>query len=201
MKKFCTFYIVRHGETDWNVKGIIQGQVDVPLNKMGESQAKLLGEKLKGMNFSIVYCSDLKRAKRTAEIIVENRGLPVQTVKDLRERYYGKYEGKHFSLLDKNEINNVKDAKGEVEPIRSLVNRTIFFLNEKAVEHLGQNVLLVTHGGVMRHLLIHLGYGTKESLRAGSVGNTAYVKVFCDGKNITIEEAFGVLRLEDRAGK
>ena len=69
-KKYCTIYFARHGETSWNVKKMIQGIKDIPLNKKGEEQAMMIGEKLKNIKFDAVFSSDLIRAKRTAEIIL-----------------------------------------------------------------------------------------------------------------------------------
>ena len=99
MKKNCTIYLVRHGETEWNEKKLIQGHSDIPLNKKGEIQAKQLGEKLKDIHFEAVFSSDLVRAKRTAEIMVLEKKLAVITTKALRERLFGRYEGKQVTEL------------------------------------------------------------------------------------------------------
>ena len=65
-------YIVRHGQTDWNVEGIYQGRIDIPLNKTGIEQAKKTKEELKGIKFDKVFSSPLKRAIETAQIICNN---------------------------------------------------------------------------------------------------------------------------------
>ena len=92
MKDFCTIYLVRHGETDWNVKNIIQGQIDIPLNKKGENQALEIANELKDIHFDAIFSSDLSRAKRTAEIIATERKLAVVATKTLREMYFGKFQ-------------------------------------------------------------------------------------------------------------
>jgi len=101
-------YIVRHGETDWNVKELLQGHADIPLNKFGEEQAKQLAKKLTKVNFAIAFTSDLLRAKKTAEIIALEKKIVVRTTKTLRERYFGHFEGtkwredKYYQQLIKN---------------------------------------------------------------------------------------------------
>lgn len=203
--KLCTLYIVRHGETDWNVKGIIQGHSDIPLNENGEKQAHVLANKLRAINFSSAFSSDLLRAKRTAEIIVLEKKLAVKTTTALRERSFGKYEGRHFSLLHQAEIKELLKqykekaektaALDSVETDEQLMNRFIPFVREVAVGYLGKNVLLVTHGGVMRWFLIHLGFGNIESLPPGSIDNTAYLKIDSDGVDFFIKETSGITKI------
>lgn len=91
-------WLVRHGQTNWNIDGRIQGQSDVPLNETGRSQAQALTEKLKDVPFVAVYSSDLERARETAEIIAAAHGLAVQIDARLREVKQGEWEG--LSLAD-----------------------------------------------------------------------------------------------------
>src|SRR3990167_4625255 len=93
-ERYCTIYVVRHGESEWNVKGLIQGQSDSPLTQSGERQAFLLAKELKNIKFGAVFSSDLVRAKRTADMIALERSLAIQTSKALIERNFGKLEGK-----------------------------------------------------------------------------------------------------------
>ena len=91
-KRFCTLYLVRHGETDWNVKGLLQGHTDIDLNKTGIKQAKELAKKLRRIKFAISFSSDLLRARRTAEIIATEKKIAVKTTTTLRERKFGRFE-------------------------------------------------------------------------------------------------------------
>ena len=86
-------WIVRHGQTDWNVEGRYQGQADRPLNAVGLAQAQQAAEQLRGRDFAAIYSSDLQRARVTAEIIAGQLGLPVQVDRRLREVNQGEWEG------------------------------------------------------------------------------------------------------------
>src|SRR3569623_193897 len=85
--------LVRHGETDWNAEGRLQGHTDRPLNDHGRRQAKEVAERLAGEGADAIYASDLLRAKETAEIVGERRGVPVVVDADLREKNWGNWEG------------------------------------------------------------------------------------------------------------
>src|SRR5690242_8696605 len=89
----ATLLLVRHGETDWNAEGRLQGQTDRPLNEYGRRQARELAERLAGDGVVAIYASDLSRAKETAEIVGGRLGLPVVVDPDLRERNWGTWEG------------------------------------------------------------------------------------------------------------
>jgi len=202
MKNYCTLYIVRHGETEWNVQGRLQGHHDIPLNKTGQKQAEELGKILDKVKFAKSFSSDLLRAKETAEIILLKKKIAVETTKLLRERFFGKFEGrlwredkeyqkllKDFENLSKEE-KKVRKPYPDMESDEDLMNRLIPFLREVAVAYPGKNVLIATHGGVVRIFLNHLGC----DLKYGSVGNTAYAKVLSDGVDFIVKETFGVLK-------
>ena len=157
-------YIVRHGETDWNAKELIQGDTEVPLNEKGRVQANVVKEKLKEIPFDICYTSPLSRAKDTAEIIVGNT-CPVFIANELIERDYGNMEGTSFSNLDRaiywDYLKNTNE-KG-VEPVRNLLSRTRNFLESIVEKHKDKTVLIVTHGSTLRALHYGLmGYTEKE---------------------------------------
>ena len=86
-------YLVRHGETDWNQAGLLQGQTDIALNAQGLEQAHDAAERLKKVPFEIAFCSPLIRAKRTAEIIIGDRKITLTTDERLRELNFGPWEG------------------------------------------------------------------------------------------------------------
>src|SRR3954469_18439411 len=85
--------LVRHGETDWNAEGKLQGHTDRPLNDYGRRQAEALAERLAEERVDAVYARDLARTRETAEIVGARLGLPVVLDPDLRERNWGTWEG------------------------------------------------------------------------------------------------------------
>lgn len=145
-------FMVRHGETDWNLYKRIQGKTDIELNSNGVSQAKVIAEKLVEANIDVIVASPLKRAKKTAEIIGERIKCPVIYEDDLIERNYGEFEGRPredfdfygFWSYDKNLNGN------GVENIRDFFDRVYRVLDKIKLKYNGKNVLLVTHGGVVR---------------------------------------------------
>ena len=94
-----TFWLVRHGQTEWNLEGRYQGQADVPLNAAGMLQAQMLAAELASQPFDAIFSSDLQRACVTAEIIGRSLNLPVHTDVRLREINQGQWEGKIYRDL------------------------------------------------------------------------------------------------------
>ena len=86
-------YLLRHGQTDWNLEGRYQGQTDVPLNDTGRAQAKELAEKMKDSKAIAIYSSDLDRAKETASFVASELELNCQIIPELREINQGVWEG------------------------------------------------------------------------------------------------------------
>ncbi len=195
-----TLYIARHGETEWNVKGLMQGHKDSPLTENGQNQAKELAEALRHIHFDAIFSSDLLRAKRTAEIVALEKELAIQTTKALRERNFGKFEGhslaeygKLFESVQKlswKERLNHKPSE-DAESIEELLMRYITFLREIAVAYSGKTILMVSHGGVMRNLLISLAYW--ESNHKEKFGNAGYMILESDGVDFFVKEVKGAV--------
>jgi metallo-beta-lactamase family protein len=149
--------LVRHGETDLNKQGIIQGSnVDVPLNKIGKEQAKKAGEKLKDQKFDVLICSDLTRAKETASIIGKAVGLEIsKTSPLLRERDLGDWSGKAVDEI-RAQHKAKKDHKGAAfirvtpengEPFDVFMARARRVHDWLIKEYAGKKILLVSHAG------------------------------------------------------
>lgn len=149
--------IVRHGETEWNIKGIRQGHLDSPLTEKGLAQAKALGQRLARERFSALYSSDLGRAVQTAEAIAERTGHKIVTDARLRERHLGIFQG-----LNGEEINARYPEERRLfrtvgpdyvipggESMRQQVLRNVEYLNGLAEIHCGEQIVVVTHGGVV----------------------------------------------------
>lgn len=201
----CTFYIVRHGETEWNAKGLIQGWGDSRLTKLGGEQARQLANTLASIQFDRVFSSDLLRAQKTAKIIVADRKISINTSAKLKEQCFGSCEGMKredflqlfvgWKELPQEEKLNYKVAKG-AESDNEAVSRVIEFLKDIAGNNFGKKILIVTHGGIMRYLLIKLGWATYETLER--VSNGAYIKLCSNGRTFDIEETVGITKKKDR---
>jgi broad specificity phosphatase PhoE len=142
------FYIVRHGQTDWNVEERIQGHTDIPLNERGRKQAVELSDRLKAVTFHYCYSSDLQRAIQTAHILKGNHSIDLKVDQRLRERYFGSWEGRLSS-----ELNGLLQEETAVESNASVQERIMAFLQEIAEIHPESNILITTHGGVMRNFI------------------------------------------------
>jgi broad specificity phosphatase PhoE len=204
MSNLTTFYIFRHGQTEFNLQKRIQGHVDSPLTEEGILKIKEVAEKFKDTHFDFAFSSDLLRAKRTAEIIKADRDLHIKTTEILRERFFGKYEGKGFetvkaydALKDKlSDQERFAFSDGDVESDEQVVTRLTTFIRETAIIHPGKNILVATHGSLIRIFLIHLGYGTYDTLGHGAIDNVAWMKIETDGVDFFIKETEGINRVD-----
>tara|TARA_Y100000310_G_scaffold345532_1_gene466141 strand:- start:6818 stop:7438 length:621 start_codon:yes stop_codon:yes gene_type:complete len=149
--------IVRHGQTEFNLKGFVQGQSDVPLNDTGKEQAQRVALKLQNEKINIAFSSDLPRALETAEAIMKyHPNVKLQLSELLREVKAGELEGTKKSDDDR-KINWTQYYKAkDGESFFEGQERMIKFYKEILEKHLGETVLLVSHGGVMGSFFIHL---------------------------------------------
>lgn len=147
-------WLVRHGQTDWNLEGRLQGQLDVPLNETGMQQVAELAEKLKSTRFSAIFSSDLLRARQTAGKISEELGLPIIFDRRLREISQGKVEGLLFSdvverfegaLADRTR-DPVNSRLPGGESVAELAARFRECMDEIASGEHNHPVLVVAHG-------------------------------------------------------
>ena len=150
---------IRHGETAWNVDTRIQGHLDIPLNETGLQQARWLAQTLAGRDeLHAIYASDLSRAHLTAQTIANTAGLSVTAHPGLRERSFGDFQGRTFAEI---EVELPDDAHhwrkrtpewtppGAGESLIALRERVLATVDELASRHVGQQIALVAHGGVM----------------------------------------------------
>jgi probable phosphoglycerate mutase len=139
-----TLLLVRHGETDWNAEGKLQGHTDRPLNDYGRQQARALADRLADEPIEAVYASDLARARETAEILGARLGLDVVVDPDLREKNWGSWEG----LTSTERL----DVVYEGETSEDHRDRTLRAVERIVGRHPGGRVVVVTHGGSLRRL-------------------------------------------------
>lgn len=149
--------LVRHGQTDFNKEHIMQGHSDTNLNKIGFEQAKIASDIIKKIKIDALYASDLKRAFQTAQIISQEIKITVTPEPLLRERTFGDLEGYTSKEATKIHSNfswesGFTDSGSKLLGIESNIQmkkRITKLLNKLASIHKNQNILLVTHGGII----------------------------------------------------
>jgi len=152
--------IVRHGETAWNAEHRVQGQLDVPLNVIGQAQARAASKVLGAEKFDAIYSSDLSRAQQTAAPTAALLSLPVLVDKDLRERHYGIFERLTYAEVkvkfpEDYARFDARDPDYDFRSGESLKNfsaRSIAVISRIAEQNQGRRVLVFTHGGVLDYL-------------------------------------------------
>jgi probable phosphoglycerate mutase len=154
------FWLIRHGETEWNALRRLQGWLDIPLSETGRRQALQLGSFLQSPGFHhpmrAVVSSDLSRASETARLAVGDRYGPIDERPELRERCYGIYEGRDWSLLNGSDPErphvNFRQLDQAVEGGESLAEfaaRIKGALENLAHQYAGENIMVFAHGGVI----------------------------------------------------
>ena len=144
-------YVVRHGQTDYNVKKVFQGHIDIPLNETGEKQAQETASKFRNIDVDMILVSPLQRTLQTAQPISQITGAPITIEERLIERCFGDMEG-HQNREDWN-IKMMLDYEKNydienIEPIQSLFKRIYDFLDEITEKYKDKRLVLVTHGAV-----------------------------------------------------
>jgi probable phosphoglycerate mutase len=154
---------VRHGETEWNVAHRLQGHIDVPLNDQGRAQALATARTLTeggdpSEDIAAVYASDLARAFETGRAIAEAAHAPLTAVRGLRERSFGNWEGSSYDELNvafpaEAERWRKRDPAwsppGAAENLLQFRERISLAVQDLARRHIGQQIVIVTHGGVL----------------------------------------------------
>lgn len=158
-----TLAFIRHGQTDWNRRGLFQGSSDIPLNDTGREQAREAGRMLERWTWDAVVSSPLARARETARIVADGLGLPLgPAYPELVERDYGPLEGTPDTEAIERWPN--RDYPG-AEPLDAVVDRCLAGLARIDADYPGKNVVVVCHGTIMKYTLIRLtGYPVKVVL-------------------------------------
>ncbi len=143
-------YITRHGQTNWNVQKKVMGRCDEPLNNTGINQAIETKNNLSNIDIDLIICSPLLRAKQTANVINENRNIPIVYDDRIIERDFGEFEGMQTSDFDFNGYWDYykNEQYQQAENIQMFFERIYNFLNDIVKKYNGKNVLIVAHGGV-----------------------------------------------------
>ena len=155
--------IIRHGETEWNLEGRIQGHKDSPLTESGRAQAEAIATRLQEMEVNALYSSDLGRAYATAQFVSNKTGHDILTDKRLRELNLGVFEGlteeevrkrypKEYVFLKKREPDYTYPGG---ESYGQFSARVIACLEELMDKHKGDQIVAITHGGALSRLIRH----------------------------------------------
>jgi broad specificity phosphatase PhoE len=179
-------YLVRHGQTDWNVQGKLQGHADIPLNNTGRAAAAGLSERIREIDFDICFSSDLQRAIETARILSPTRPLIIQSVPALRGRNYGFWEARLVSEFLEYEKGGQPFLN--IESDAEIQKRVFPLLNEIESNYPGATVLIVTHGSVIRNLLAHLLNIDPPSMLNIQMNTTATLQLVASNGQYSVQE-------------
>lgn len=193
------FYFVRHGETEYNRRRIVQGRgIDSILNDRGRTQAEALADRLADASIDAIYASPMRRTRQTTAIIAQpHNGVSVQYLSDLEEMAWGVYEGtppsperdRTLDAIKKRWRNGAFDEPIEGgESVRDVETRARRAVRRILDEQAGRNVLVVTHGRFLRIALASLldGYGLQHMHKIAH-SNTAVNRVVCQDGCFTAE--------------
>jgi len=198
---------VRHGETAWNVDTRIQGQLDIELNAKGQWQVHRLAKALAHEPISAIYSSHLRRAHDTARAISSATGRTLQTHAGLRERGFGVFEGKTFDELEavcpeqalrwrQRDPLWAPEGGESLTDLRERITRTA---SELAARHVGEQIVLVAHGGVM-DVLYRAATGQElQAPRTWDLGNAAINRLLWTPGGFTLVGWSDTRHLDDDA--
>lgn len=146
-------YVVRHGKTAWNEKGLLQGSTDIELNDVGIKESNDLRTKLNLDKIDICLSSPLKRAKQTAQILIGNE-IEIKYDDLLKERYFGLLEGKeiNFDLIGQMWDYNIDNSEYNIESLKDCLIRANIFLEKIKENYNGKTILIVSHGAFIKCL-------------------------------------------------
>ena len=197
---------VRHGETAWNVDTRIQGQLDIPLNEKGRWQAQRLARALAASEpMAALYTSDLYRAWDTAQSIASASGLVLVTEPGLRERAFGQFEGKTFVEREESWPQETlrwrqRDpdwAPAGGESLATVRDRVTEVVHRLAAQHMGQQIVLVTHGGVLDAMYRAAAGLDIRAPRTWQLGNASINRLLWTPESLTVVGWSDTSHLED----
>ena len=193
-------YIVRHGETEWNVIKRFQGQLNTPLTEKGMEKLRETGKKLENVTFEEIYTSELERTVNSAEIILnENRGyknkkMELKKLAELNEVYFGVWQGLKYEEVflkypeeANNYFYNVKNYKAEnikAENLKDALKRFLRGINKILDSHKSGNILVVTHGTVFEMFINYVENSSIFDIDERTLMGNGDYKIFSyeDGK-------------------
>lgn len=157
-------YLARHGETEWNKNGRVQGRTDTELSAAGIRQAKLLARRLIKEDIKVIYSSTLRRALKTAEIIAEYKQCEIIGSDKCQEMCFGPWEGMTISEIKDKYSEHYRAYREDpanfklpgAETFIDLAERTCSAIMDIVQLHKGENILLVSHGTAIKAAIARL---------------------------------------------
>jgi probable phosphoglycerate mutase len=198
---------IRHGETAWNVDTRLQGHLDIALNPKGVWQAVQLAQALTSEPIAAIYASDLQRAWQTAGAIADTTQSPLTASPSLRERCFGSFEGKTYAELENQwPEESLRWRKRDPvwappggESLLAMRQRISTAVDALAQQHIGGQIVLVAHGGVM-DILYRLATGQElQAPRSWHLGNAAINRLLWTPDGLTLVGWGDTHHLEDVA--
>ncbi len=200
---------IRHGETAWNVDTRIQGHLDIPLNDTGLQQARWLAQALSDRDeVHAIYASDLARAHVTAQHIAQAVGRAVTTHHGLRERAFGDFQGRTFAEIEAELPEHAHHWRkrtpewtppGGGESLIMLRERVLTTVDELATRHVGEQIVLVAHGGVMDVLYRAATRLDLQAPRTWQLPNTAVNRLLWTPEGLSLVGWADTSHLDDKS--
>jgi broad specificity phosphatase PhoE len=193
----CILYLIRHGQTSWNAQKRLQGHTDIALNEAGLAEAELVAQEFAGRRLGGIYSSPLQRAHGTARIINRPHQHEIKLYDGLKESTFGSLDGIHvdeyhakcteiiphfheMTYQERLHFKLVEDAESYFE----VYARVRPVLDDIIQNHLGEEVVVVAHGGVMQAVFAMIGAGSVKKIHIQNVG---YLTLVGDGSKLTIQ--------------
>lgn len=199
---------IRHGETAWNVDARVQGHLDIPLNDTGLWQAAQLARALAGEPIAAIYTSDLQRAQATAQAVANATGAPLHTEPALRERSFGSLQGRSFAQINAEQPQEALRWRqrepdyappGGGESLLALRARIEQITTRLAQQHLGEQIMLVAHGGVLDALYRLATRQHIQAPRSWQLSNAAINRLLWTPDGLTLVGWADTRHLDDAA--
>lgn len=193
-EQYCHLYLVHHGDTGWTGEDRLQGWTDVPLNEEGRHEIRQVAHQLADIQFSVVYSSTLIRAAESAQIIAQGRRCMIVFDPALRGENHGVFEGlkkeeyenhphylKYLSLTPEEQIFFPVGEEGLSKA--DVARRVIPILQQICRDHPGENIIVVTHGGILKVINFLLGNYAKDQIH--SIEHGHFLRLVGDGSMLT----------------
>ena len=198
-----SYYLIRHGQTDWNVAGRWQGKADQPLNATGHAQAAAIAKRLATHPIRAIYSSDSIRAAATAQAIAHPHQLPIQYETNLQERDVGIFEGMtRQNILEQYPKSYEELRRGMFNPIggetlAQVQARAVPIFERIVGDHPNESVVITSHGGTIVAILAHvLRLPIEQSYRLSGYANCALTRVENTSRGLRLVQLNDVGHLE-----